>query len=382
MKKLLRYPLLLLFALFLAAVGVADMFVSRREFSEMENRYLAQRPPMTWESLISLNQDSKFSNLYEKYINDQFIGRDGWITLKSICESALGKIENNGIVYGKEDRMFEKYTTTDDWRIEKNIGFLTKFIGQYRDRANVTVMLVPNSYMIYGELLPRGLHNVDQRAYIANIYGQLPEGAQKLDLFPVMEAQKDGYLFYRTDHHWTTEGAYNAYRAFAEARGLEAVAEETLEPLAKQVEGFYGTYYNKSKLFSAKPDVITYYDIPVDSMAVDGKEKNGLYDMAKWAEHDKYAAFLWSNNGVTAIKSKNNLNHREGETSRVLLIKDSYGNSFAPFLTYSYDEVYVVDPRFIAKLSDLTDTMEFDDILVLYNFMNFSSDQNIPRLTY
>lgn len=382
MKQLLKYPLLVFFAAFLLILGIADMFASHREFSEMENRKLAQKPRLTWQNLISLDQSNKFSNLYETYINDQFIGRDGWITLKSICETALGKIENNGIVYGGNDHLFDKYTVADEWRIDKNVGFLSKFIEIYRDKAELTVMLVPNSYTIYKELLPRGLHNVDQRAYIEDIYKQLPDGAHRMDLFPVMEAGKDGYLYYRTDHHWTTEGAYDAYKAFVESKGLRAVSEETLEPLERLVDDFYGTYYNKCKLFSAKPDTISFYKIPFESIVIDGQEKNSLYEMKKFEEHDKYAAFLWSNNGVTVIKSSNNLNHREGETSRILVLKDSYGNCFSPFLTYSYDEVYVVDPRFIDKLSTLTDEVEFDDILVLYNFMSFASDTYLPRITY
>lgn len=382
MKKLLKYPLLLLFAAFLVIVGIADMFASNRDFSEMENRKLAKRPPLRWESLISLDTGSKFSNLYETYINDQFIGRDGWITLKSICESALGKIENNGIAYGREDHLFDKYTVADDWRVDKNVGFLSAFIEQYRDKSKVTVALTPNSYEIYRDLLPAGLNNVDQREYIASIYAKLPEGAEKLDLLPVMDAARDGYIYYRTDHHWTTEGAYEAYKAFVESRGQTAVSLETLAPLARTAPGFYGTYYNKCKLFSAMADTITWYDMPFESIVIDGEEKPTLNDDAKWEAHDKYAAFLWSNNGVTVIRSGNNLNHQEGKTSRILVIKDSYGNCFSPYLTYNYDEVYVVDPRFIEKLSALTDDIAFDDILVLYNFMSFASDTYLPRITY
>lgn len=382
MKKLLKYPLLLLFAAFLVVVGIADMFASNRDFSEMENRKLAKRPPLRWESLISLDTNNKFSNLYETYINDQFIGRDGWITLKSVCESALGKIENNGIVYGKEDHLFDKYTVADDWRVDKNVGFLSTFIERYRELSNVTVALTPNSYEIYRDLLPAGLNNVDQREYITKIYGKLPEGAQKLDLLSVMDAARDGYIYYRTDHHWTTEGAYEAYKAFVESRGQEAVSMETLAPMARTAPGFYGTYYNKCKLFSAKSDTITWYDVPFESIVIDGEEKPTINDDAKWEAHDKYAAFLWSNNGVTVIKSDNNLNRQEGKISRILVIKDSYGNCFSPYLTYNYDEVYVVDPRFIEKLSALTDETTFDDILVLYNFMSFASDTYLPRITY
>lgn len=101
------------------------------------------------------------------------------------------------------------------------------------------------------------------------------------------------------------------------------------------------------------------------------------------AQRDKYAAFLYGNNGLTVIPSENNLNHQEGKTSRVLLIKDSYGNCLAPFLTYSYDEVYVVDLRSLPmKLSDLVSQTQFDDIWILYNFTSFQQDKDLARITF
>lgn len=393
MQILKKYPLLILFAAFLIITSIADMFVSRREFSEMENRYLEQRPKFSFAQLWR----NEYTPKYEKYVNDQFIGRDGWITLKSVSESALGKIENNGIVYGKEHHMFEYYRTTDERRIELNTGFINKFIGQYGEKTPITVSIIPNSYEILDDLMPAGLENIDQQAVIAKVYSELDSRAKTLDLEPVMrravaEAKKnnpqsfpgiESQIYYRTDHHWTTLGAYHAYRAFIQSRGLQAVELGALEPLAYYVDGFYGSYYSKCKLFSAVPDTIEVYDIPFDSITIDGEEKSTLHDLSKWTVRDKHAGFLWGNNGLTVIKSENNLNHAEGETSRVLLIKDSYGNPFAPFLTYSYDEVWVIDLRSLPqKMSELMEENSFDDVLILYNFMNYASDTNVAFMTY
>lgn len=125
-------------------------------------------------------------------------------------------------------------------------------------------------------------------------------------------AASERQAYYRTDHHWTTWGAYNAYRAFVESRGLKAVEFSVLEPLRREAPGFYGTYFSKCKLFSAVPDTIEWYDIPVSSVTVGGEEKPGLYDAEKWGERDKHAAFLWGNSDLTVVKSENNLNHQEG----------------------------------------------------------------------
>ena len=384
MRIFKKYPLLVLFAAFLLVLSIADMFVSHREFSEMENRYLAQKPKMTVDSLLATEENQKYSYKYESYVNDQFIGRDGWITLKSISESALGKIENNGIVYGKDHYLFENYQSTNEERIEKTTGFGKTFLEQSGDRTDITMTIIPSSYAILEELLPAGLHNVDQQDWAGRISDEIGSGAAWLDLFPVMDqAASNGQAYYRTDHHWTTYGAYCGYRAFVESCGLKAVELSELEPLRHEVPDFYGSYYSKCKLFSTVPDVITWYDIPFTSMTIDGEERESLYEASKWEERDKHAAFLWGNNGVTVIKSENNLNHVEGKTSRVLVIKDSFGNSMTPFLTYSYDEVYVVDLRSLpGKMSELMAQTSFDDVLVMYNFMNYSSDTNIPRMTY
>lgn len=383
MEKRKNYPILVLFSAFLLAFFTADLLTPDREKSEMENRVLAERPQLTWASLTAKEENRKYSALYEKYINDQFAGRDAWITLKSVSESALAKLENNGIVYGSGDRMFEKYLVTDDEGIDRNAEFIREFIEKYQEKSNFTVSIVPSSYEIYQEAVPKGLHNVGQKAYIADIYSRMPEAASTLDLFPVLEAYKaEENLYYRTDHHWTSEGAYYAYQAFAASRGLRAVNLETLRESAREIPGFYGTYYSKCKLFSTVPDTITAYGIPFTSLEIDGKQKPTLNNEAQWEERDKYAAFLWSNNGLTVLKSDNNLNHQEGETSRILVIKDSYGNCYSPLLTYSYDEVYVLDLRYLKGVGEIMDSVKFDDVLIQYNFMNFASDRNMAFLTY
>ncbi len=386
MQAFKKYSLLLLFSALLLATSVADMFVNGRRFSEMENRYLTQRPQFSLSQLFR----NEYTPKYEAYINDQFVARDAWITVKSVSESALGKIENNGIVYGGEHHLFEDYRSTDERRLEQNINFISSYFEKYAGQSNFTAAIIPNSYAILDNLVPRGLQNVDQHKRIQEINACIPDSVMVWDLFPVMKgaAQKadaEGLqdpVYYRTDHHWTTFGAYNAYQSFVQFRGLKAVDWDSLLPLEHQVPDFYGSYYSKCKLYSAVPDAITYFDIPFQSILIDGEEKPSLYDSLLWGKRDKHAAFLWGNNGITVMKSQNNLNAQKGKTTRILLIKDSFGNSFAPFLTYSYDEVYVVDLRSMkGKMSDFMAAHSFDDVLLMYSFMNFTSDTNLLLLT-
>ncbi|MCI8649156.1 MAG: hypothetical protein HFG20_03485 [Anaerotruncus sp.] len=379
LQYLKKYPLLILFAGFLFVVAIADLLVPERSFSEMENRYLKTHPQFSLKKLLK----NEYTSQYEEYLNDQFVGRDGWITMKSVSESALGKIENNGILYGGEGYLFEQYPKTNDKRIQNNIGFVNTFVDAYYTQVPITISIIPNSYQILDQLLPRGVQNLDQQAYIQQIFSQISANARSFDLVPVMQqAAGQAQAYYRTDHHWTTNGAYHAYKAFVESRGRKAVELSALEELKTQVPNFYGSYYSKCKLFSAQPDTIDVYQIPCTSVTINGAQKPSLHEDEKWETRDKHAAFLWGNNGLSILRSENNLNHQQGKTSRILVVKDSYGNSFSPFLTYSYDEVWVVDLRDLGKMSEIMAQAEFDDLLILYNFMNFASDTNLPRLTY
>ncbi|MEG1043296.1 MAG: DHHW family protein [Oscillospiraceae bacterium] len=377
MKQLLKYPLIIIFFAFIAITTIVDFIVPSKPHSYWENRDLAQKPKMTLTSLI----ENKYTSEYEKFINDQFAARDTWISIKSVAESALGKIENNGVVYGKDNYMFDKLNTPDLERIDKNIGFYRDFVEKYPDEK-ITVGIIPNSYSVLTDKAPTYLNNIDQTQYTEKLFSQLEgENLSELYFSDALKAHQDEYIYYRTDHHWTTLGAYYAYAEYVRSLGFEPVKIESLQP--KIQENFLGTYFNKSKSFNAKPDFITWYDIPTEEITVNLEAVDSMYDISKFNERDMYAAFLRGNNGQTIIKSSVNQNKVVGKTSKILVIKDSYANSFVPFLLYNFDEVHVVDLRkFAPKLSLYLSENDFDEILLMYNFKNFSEDINIPKLRY
>ncbi len=371
-KQLLTYLPLLLCAVFLWGYWLFDLLTPPKEFSEMENRPLAQAPKTSVRGIIN----NSFSMKYEEYINDQFAGRDEWITLKSVTESALGKLENNGIVYGKDDYMFEKALSIDKNQLYKNLFFIQDF-GRKHPDAHLNLTIIPNSYAVLTDKMPKGLHTVDQQEVVQELYQQAaPSGWKTLDIFPVLASHNQEYIFYRTDHHWTTYGAWLGYAAFVNSIGLTPVPLQEMP--ANEVQGFYGSYYSKAKRFSAKSDTITWYNLPVQQVTIDEKVVPGLYNTEMFNKRDKYAAFLRGNNGLTVIK---NPSAQPGkEPSRILLFKDSYGNSFAPFLTNHFDEVYVVDLRHFMRVSQLMEETEFAQIYLLYNFESFATDVHLAKL--
>ena len=383
-KKILKYPLIWLFALFIFGFALWDILTPSREFSEMENRMLQQNPPFSLKSLMAKGEQA-YTRKYEKYINDQFVLRDGWITLKFYGESALGKIENNNVAFGKDGYLFEKVFSVDEENLSANLKYMEEFLDKYPDLP-VTFSVIPNAYTVLTEKLPAGFAavSVDQNQRIGELYSRL-EGKSShlklLELSPVLLEHQEEYIYYRTDHHWTTYGAYLAYGEYVRSLGLEPVPWGELEP--HEVEGFYGSFDAKAKKAGTLPDVITWFDIPC-RVEVNQQPVDFLHDLSRFEMRDKYSGLMHGNQALTVLYSQCNQNQQEGKTSRVLVVKDSYGNSFAPYLCYNFDEVYVIDLRYLGKMSAvLTDMgLEFDDVLILYNFMNFTTDTNIPKLRY
>ncbi len=376
LRQVVRYPLLCLFVVFMIFVFCMDMTATNRQFSEMENRVLNQRPRFTVEKLVA----NEYTLEYEEYVNDQFIWRDRWITIKSISESALQKIENNGVAFGEEGYMFERYVF-DRPQFEKNLGFVQEYLEKYPDQ-HVTLAVIPNSFAVLRDKTPDYFPNADQRLLIDEMHSRIEaDNVDKLDLYDALRDHRDEYIYYRTDHHWTTTGAYYAYAEYVESLGMAPATLENMTQYAKPQEGFYGTYYSKAKLYNAVPDTITWYDLPVESVNIDGKDYNSMYDTSKLEVRDKYASFLWGNHGLTKIVS----NSEAENPTRVLVIKDSYGNSMVPFLTQSFDQVWVVDLRHVFSLSAVLEQAgeePFDDVLLMYNFMNFMQDTNLAKLRY
>lgn len=413
LKRILQYPLLVIFAIFIVCFSVFDMTQNKKAYSEFENRDLAQRPTFSIASFI----DTTFSKNYTTYVNDQFWGRDFWINLKAVTELALGKTENNGVLYGKDGYMFEKLQIVEERpagagtnvvaqnRFNRSVNAVKEFLGKYD--MPITVSIVPNSSEILKDKLPSGYTAIDQNKYINEIYQQFPqENNTFLNFYDALTAHDNEYIYYHTDHHWTTLGAYYAYEAYCTEKGLTPVPLDSLE--ANYVEDFYGTFYNKAKKPGSISDTITWYDVPVESctFSIDDVPQNAatiakgtlleeegmtmlsvdtMCDTEKFDTRDKYAALMWGNPGIMKIKSSHNLDHQDGKTSRLLLIKDSYANSMIPYLTYNYDEIYVIDLRYFPlkqKFGEFLLSHEFSDIFVMYNFSTFISDDGVVYLKY
>ncbi|MDO5518095.1 MAG: DHHW family protein, partial [Clostridium sp.] len=366
-KKLLIYS----FFVVLLSLSVLDIIEPLRVFSELENRNLSRKVKFTFKSYIN----GSFSEKYDNYVSDQFIGRNDWINLKSIAEHALGKTENNNILFGRDDFLFEKVTSIDEARENLNISAVNIFAENCD--APVSVILAPNSYIVYKEYLPKHVPIIDGEREMEKIYSMMTH-TNNISIIDAMNRHKnDELLYYRTDHHWTTDGAYLAYEEYMKSIGMDIVVltdykEENQSYKEEYVPDFLGTYYSKAKPSRYKYDTIAYYDFGDLSMEINGETYDGIYDLSKADVSDKYALFIYGNNPLSIIENDKIDGHE-----KILVIKDSYANSFVPFLSQNFNEVHIMDLRsYHGKVSEYIKENQFDQVLILYNFTTFIRDSD------
>ncbi len=367
-RKLIKYPIVFLFFIFLMGFFIFDGIYPSKEISELENRPLTQFPQA---SLSALANNSWMVD-YESYVKDQFAFRDAWINVKSITENVLLKTENNDILYGSDDYLFAKsWSISDEKRYENNVSALVRMSENLKD--NASIMIVPSSSNILSEKLPTSAPMLDENAYIDDIYSRVENaGANVIDIRDVLSENDDSYIYYKTDHHWTLHGAYLAYEYFANLKQVPIFNTETYEKI--DVDNFLGTHYSKARNINVVADTLSYYNLDnnlsvlsYDSSGNASYDDGSLYDYTMFNQRDKYAAYLRGNNGYSVLSGN-------GE-GKILVVKDSYANSFIPFLSASYEQIGIVDFR--ENRDTLYKIMEqegYDEILFLYSFDAFSQD--------
>ncbi len=377
MKKYSFCWLFAIIAVFIVGFSAVNFMLPDKTFSENENKNLAQFPLFSWQSLIAQKEEDKFSYKYETYINDQFWLRDNWIVAKSVTETALLKIENNGVVLGKDNYMFPKLTSVNGVQLQKNLNVIDLFA--YNSVSDVSVMVVPTAAYPLSDHLPAGLPVVDQGFYIDEINRYLSASATTINVKDILLVNSNKYIYYRTDHHWTTYGAWLAYTQYASIHKLPVFEYTKRAP--NKVENFLGTSYSKTKFFLAKPDTIEYFDVEATLTVVDNSGADIVYDSIynrdQFAKRDKYAGFLYGNHPryeIEGVKSTT-------KDASILVFCDSYGYSFVPFLLNDYQHVTVIDLRYYTpeSVNEFTETF-YDDVLFLYGFENLCNDTNLMKL--
>ena len=362
------------FCLFIFGFGAALILSPSRDFSEQENRYPAQFKAPTLDTLRS----GKFMEDFEDYVVDQFPLRDGWIQLKALSERALGKKENNKVYFGTDGQtLFAHFNAASRDDLAQRVGYVDKLAGNVD--VPVYLALIPDKSYVWSGLLPAGAPNVDDGSTIAQVKELCGDGVRSIDLSDALSGDD---VFYRTDHHWTTMGAYQGYLALARAMGvLEGSGDAPSYELRS--DAFYGTTWSSAGAGWVPPDSI-YASIPEGGtkgrVTVTGYPKglpveSTMYHEEKLSAKDKYAYFLGGNQPLCVIKDP------DAAGGKLLVIRDSYSDCLAPFLAESFQEVHLFDPRYSnMSLKGYVSDNDIDQVLVLYSVSNFTTDRNLFKL--
>lgn len=353
----------------------------QREYSEMENRSLEQKPEVSWEDI----QTGDYQEHYEKYLTDQMFLRDVWVDLAVTMERLEGKREINGVYIGKDGYLLEKYDRSDfeDARVAENIGCLSGFLNdavQMYGEQHVACMMLPSKANAMPDRLPDYARMNEETDTVEELGRQLEEPGILLDVGPTLREHQDEYIYYRTDHHWTTLGAYYAYGEWARQMGFSAVPQESFK-VTDVTDAFLGTSYAKVRT-GGRADSISLYEAN-DGQAYEVDYNRGefqsdsFYDRTKLQGEDPYSVFFGGNQAIVDIR----LASKDADGRTLLLVKDSFGNCFAPFVAAHYARTIVIDLRYVnIPVSKLMQAYPVDDILILYNTVQFMEDRDISKL--
>lgn len=376
MKPVEAWTLVVLFLLLL--VGGAGMLLlgPAKDFSAQERRALAQMPAVSVQGI----KDGTYMEKLETALADQFPGRNVLISANSLYLRALSKREIGGAYIGSEGYLFAKVTEKEVSSEAMNARFeALKAFAQMlsEEKVSFRLMLVPSAAYSLKTYVPKGADLYPQGAYLsqaAELFGE--------EFVDLREVLTEPEFYYRTDHHYTTEGAYEAYCAYAKSLGIDVDKKRRFQEVIVR-EDFRGTLYGKTLLPVAAKDMILAYAREQElTVTADGKELPGLYDETKIHDADGYAYFLGGNYGeVQIVREAKEDDEEARQKRRLLIIKDSFANCFVPLLTGAFEEIDLLDLRYYqGSVKEYLIRHRITDVLVLYGMDGFALDENVERV--
>ena len=376
MSKCYKITLVSVFIAFISLFFVLNLVLPDKEFSPQENRYLQQLPSFDLKSLT----DGSYTKDFESYTTDQFAFRDLWTTVKARCERLCGKQENKGIYYSADGYLLERFEAPEDKYLEENVDFVQALAEN--SGIPVTLALIPGAVEIQSDNLPANAPSDSQKEVIELVYDRYETlyGGQTVDVYSHLQQHSDEYIFYRTDHHWTSLGAYYGFEAIAETWGLNCPSLASYERQTVS-DSFYGTAYSASGFSWVDPDsieIIVQDDGRTSVTCYAGGTPMGvpMYDKSFLDQKDKYSMFFGGNTPRLDIDTG-----REGE--HLLILRDSYCDSLTPFLLDSFGRISVLDMRYYkGSVAEFAKENGVDRILVIYSVENFCEDDNLFMMSF
>lgn len=418
---LIRGVKILAFGLMLAVMGfIGLMWFLRPDTSVIEKRTLTEFPFITWSSFW----DGSFFKAVDTWYADTYPLREGLISGSQSLENHYGlrsdQIVGEALVAddipdpdaaGEEVQAAEPEEVLPDGTVteigemqgqiyitnnggyglyyftqspaDKFAATMNQIYANVKDKVNLYVMICPISAgVMLDQAVLDDMGCSSEKDAIDYIYGKMDPGIHTVSAFDNLKKHNAEYIYFHTDHHWTALGAYYAYQAFCQEKGIEAhnIADyETME-----FPGFLGTFCsssNNSPALQSNPDTVVAY-IPKGTNAMTMHYTNGsvvdwfiVNDVSGYAKSELYATFV---GGDRPFSYAHNPAITDG--SAVMVIKDSYGNAFIPWLVDHYEYIYWVDARYTSNtISQMVRDYNVQDVIYEVQIYNSSTDNMLGK---
>ena len=339
-KKALQYLPAFFFILCIFAFMILYFVLPKSDHSSQEKRNLAEFPETNAETIF----EGKFQRELDTYLSDHIPGRNLFAGIGSFYELLCGQNGSKGIYLGSEGYLFPKPSKNKE-NLLKNAEYISEFAEDFS--------------------------------------GSLSKSVRFKDITEDFLSEWDSkQLYYKTDHHWTSEGAYECYSLLGGLMDYAPVPESSFRK--ERINNFYGTSYSKSALWTVSPDKMDLWsnqEQPEGSVKVeirdgsDVKSSESYFFLERLNEDDKYPVFLDGNHSLVTITNS------AAKGGTLVVIKDSYAHTIVPFLSQNYSKIIMADLRYYKKeISALAEEENADAVLILYSLDNLSADNNLAYL--
>ena len=365
--------MLIAIAVLVAACAIMTLFAPKDVFLDKENRPASSAPVFSFNTLF----EGKLTEDTEDYLVDRFPGREDLMSLYALINKAMGKTEVNGVYLCSDGYYIEEPAKDKDY--SKLVNAVNELKGK-NPSVRFMMMTPPTAVSVLSDKLPYGAYGGSQREDYNNIRNSLDPDIDFIDCLPALEeAATKWQVFYRTDHHWTTYGAFAAYSELCREEGFKVpdIKDYKIEEVS---DSFLGTVDAKVSDPFAVPDKIYAAKEPVSvTVEYQGHTESSLYNAEYLRQRDKYSYFLDNINDRITITQNDPLPDAKGKT--LLVIKDSYANCFVPFLTENYEKIIVLDTRYyMYGASSVIESENVTDCLILYNLNTADSDAGLAGI--
>lgn len=369
MLKRFQRIIITIFYVIIVFFLIAGLIMPDKKMSEQENRTLTQFPELTATSITS----GHFFSQLDDYLSDQFLFRDQFMKLKVRVDKIEGKRESAGVYLGHKGYLLAKNETPNKKALNNTVQAINKFTSSHE---NISMMIIPSSGTINPALLPYGAPMRDGIQDIHDFTKQLSK-IQIIDSASGLKKYKNDYLYYKTDHHWTTYGAYREFLSVANKLGIKKPITKYKKYLV--TDSFEGTLASESgdhthsdEIHVYEPETKVKYYV---NYVIENKKTTSLYETKQLKTKDQYTLFEGGNHPVVEINTTNN-NHKN-----LLIFKDSYANSFVPFLYPYYQKIIMVDPRYYNDdINKLIENYDINQYLFLYSANTMMKDTSLSDL--